>query len=140
MVASQTGMGQRRNCQQLLLVEKRTSGLGARYRPTERQWIVTGQGTFRMATAYNAGDQITRLTYPGNNANGLGEVVTQSYNSAGQLNGVQGTGATAYISSASYNAQEQLTALTSGNGLTRQFDYSTNTLRLTDIRAGTASP
>ena len=30
-----------------------------------------GQGTFRMATAYNADDQIRSITYPDNNANTL---------------------------------------------------------------------
>ena len=120
-------------------VETRVSGLDNRYRPTERQWMITGQGTFRMAYAYNAADQGTSVTYPGNNANGLGEVVTQSYNSMGQLTGVSG-GWAQYVAAAAYNARGQLVQLSNGAGFTRQYVYDSATLRLSVIRAGTAAP
>lgn len=52
---------------------------------------------------------------------------------------------TNYISSASYNEQGQLTQLVNeqgngANGLTRQWLYETNTLRLSTLKAGTTSP
>ena len=123
-----------------LQVESRTSALDDRYRATEQQWIMAGQGAFRMATAYNAADQTVTITYPGDNANGLGEVVTQSYDAMGQFSEVRGAGGDTYVASVDYNAQGKVTQLTSGNGLTRQYDYAADSLRLTGIRAGMAAP
>jgi len=55
---------------------------------------------------------------------------------------VAGSGVS-YLSSATYNAQGQMTQMvndTGGNGLTRQRVYDANTLRLTTIQAGTSAP
>jgi len=60
------------------------------------------------------------------------------------LTGASGS-STNYISSASYNEQGQLTQLVNeqgngANGLTRQWLYETNSLRLNTLKAGTTSP
>jgi len=68
--------------------------------------------------------------------------VTNSYNAIGQLTGVSGLAGMPYVSSATYNAQGQLTQLVNengngANGLTRRWSYETNTLRLSTMQAGT---
>ena len=115
----------------------------ARNRLTQQTWSVPGAGggTFRLDYAYNEANERTSLTYPGGNAGTQGETVTNSYNTLGQLTGVSGSGV-AYVSAAAYNAQGQLTQLVNengngANGLTRQWSYETNTLRLSTIQAGT---
>jgi hypothetical protein len=72
-------------------VETRTTALDDRYRALTQEWIMAGHGVFRMATAYNAADQVTSLTYPADNAGNLGEVVVQGYNGIGQVS--EGRGA-----------------------------------------------
>jgi RHS repeat-associated protein len=111
-----------------------------RNRLTQQRWVVagTGGGTFRMDYAYNEADQRTSLTYPGDNAGAQGEAVSYTYNSVGQLTGASGSGVS-YIASATYNAQGQLTQMVNDvtpNGLTRQWSYETNTLRLSILQAG----
>ncbi|RME50333.1 MAG: carbohydrate-binding protein, partial [Caldilineae bacterium] len=111
----------------------------ARGRLTSQRWVVpgTGGGTFRMDYTYNEADQRASLRYPGGNGGQQGELVTYTYNSIGQMTGVSGT--STYVSSASYNAAGQLTQLVQP-GLTRQRVYESNTLRLSVLKAGTASP
>ena len=71
-------------------------------------------------------------------------MVSYSYNNLGQLTSASGS-STNYISSASYNEQGQLTQMVNeqgngANGLTRQWLYETNSLRLNTLKAGTTSP
>ena len=68
--------------------------------------------------------------------------MTTGYNALGQLNSVSGSGVS-YVSSTTYNARGQVTEQrldTGSNGLTRQYVYDQNTMRLTTLRAGVASP
>ena len=116
----------------------------ARNRLTQQNWIVpgTGGGMFRLDHAYNAADQPTTLRYPGGTAGEQGELVATGYNALGQMNSVSGSGVS-YVSSTTYNARGQVTEQrldTGSNGLTRQYIYDENTMRLTTLRAGVASP
>ncbi|MEZ4770438.1 MAG: hypothetical protein R2844_18675 [Caldilineales bacterium] len=115
-----------------------------RGRLTQQNWIVPGTdgGTFRLDHSYNAADQPATLRYPGGTAGQQGELVTYGYNGLGQLNSVSGSGVS-YVSSTTYNARGQVTEQrldTGSNGLTRQYVYDQNTMRLTTLRAGVASP
>jgi RHS repeat-associated protein len=123
-----------------VLVESDPVTYDNRNRLTQQRWVVagTGGGTFRMDYAYNEADQRTSLTYPLDNAGAQGEAVSYTYNSVGQLTGASGSGVS-YIASATYNAQGQLTQMVNDvtpNGLTRQWSYETNTLRLSILQAG----
>ena len=89
-----------------------------------------------MATSYNAADQVVTTTYPADNSGALGEVVTHSYNSIGQLNQLVSDDTAQFVSSASYNPRGQLTHLTSGSGLSRGYQYNATTMRLDKIEAG----
>lgn len=111
-----------------------------RSRLTQQTWSVPGAGggSFRMDYAYNEANQKISVIYPGDNAAAQGEVVTIGYNAIGQLNNVSGNGVQ-YLASATYNAQGQVLQIVNDanpNGLTRQFTYETNTLRLSTIQAG----
>ena len=75
-------------CGQAVTVETQVPERDDCYRATQNRWIVAGQGTFRMATSYDAADRVTQLQYPGDNSDGLGEIVERSYNSVGQLDQV----------------------------------------------------
>ncbi len=115
-----------------------------RGRLTQQNWIVpgTGGGAFRLGHTYNAADQPATLRYPGGTAGQQGELVTTGYNALGQVNSVSGSGVS-YVSSTTYNARGQVTEQrldTGSNGLTRQYEYDANTMRLTTLRAGVASP
>ncbi len=117
----------------------------ARNRLTQQQYTVpgTGGGTFRFDYGYNAADQRTSLRYPGGSAGQQGELVTYSYNAVGQLNQAVSDLGTQYVAATTYNPTGQVTAQqldVSPNGLTRQYVYETNTLRLSVHKAGTASP
>ena len=95
-----------------------------------------------MDYAYNAADQRTSLTYPGGNGGQQGELVSYGYNSVGQLHQVSGSGVQ-YVTSMAYSPAGQVTEQrldVSPNGLLRQYVYETNSLRLSILRAGTASP
>jgi YD repeat-containing protein len=123
-------------------VETQAATYDARNRLTQQQWVINGVGTFHTDYALNEADQRTSLTYPGGTGGQQGEVVSYQYNAVGQLTTVSGSGVQ-YVSSATYNAQGQLTELrndSGANGLTRQFVYETNTLRLNTIKAGVSSP
>lgn len=113
----------------------------ARNRLTQQNWVVpttsTGGGTFRFDYTYNEADQPTSTRYPGENGGQQGEIVSYTYNSVGQMSGVVGTNT--YASSATYNPAGQLTQLAQP-GITRQRVYETNTMRLSVVKAGTASP
>jgi hypothetical protein len=129
------------------VVEVQNLAYDMRNRPTQQQWVAPGAGggTFRMDASFDEADQKTSLSYPGGNAGQSGEVVSYQYNAVGQLVNVSGLGGIQYVSSASHNAQGQLTQLVNengngSNGLTRQWVYETNTLRLSVVRAGTSAP
>lgn len=96
-----------------------------------------------MDSTYDEADHLTALWYPGGSAGQQGEQVQRVYYpSTGQLNQVL-SGATQLIASTTYNPQGQVVEQRydqSPNGLTRQWVYETNTLRLSTLRAGTASP
>ena len=120
-----------------LQVETEVAQIDDRYRPLQTKWhIFGGQHSFTMATSYNAADQVVTTTYPADNGGALGEVVTHSYNSIGQLNQVVSDDTTQYVSAASYNPRGQLTDLTSGSGLSRGYQYNATTMRLEKIEAG----
>jgi len=61
----------------------------------------------------------------------------------GQFNGVTSDLGVQYVAATTYNPAGQVTSQqldVSPNGLTRQYVYETNTLRLSVLKAGTASP
>jgi len=126
-------------------IEVYNAAYDARNRLTQQNWTVPGAGggTFRMDYGYNAADQRTTLRYPGGNGGQQGELVTYNYNAVGQLNQAVSDGGAQYLAATTYNPAGQVTAQqldVSPNGLTRQYVYETNTLRLNILRAGTASP
>jgi hypothetical protein len=81
---------------------------------------------------------------PGGNNGEQGELVTRAYyTQTGQLNRLTSDDGTAYISATLYSPQGQAVEqrLDQGaNGLTRQWTYDPATLRLSNMKAGTASP
>ena len=82
-----------------LQVETEVAQIDDRYRPLQTKWhIFGGQHIFTMATSYNAADQVVTTTYPADNTGALGEVVTHSYNSIGQLNQVVSDDSTQFVS------------------------------------------
>jgi RHS repeat-associated protein len=115
-----------------------------RGRLTQQNWTVPGSGggTFRLDFAYNAADQPATLRYPGGTAGEQGELVTTGFDALGRVNSVSGSGVS-YVSSTAYNARGQVVEQrldTGSNGLTRQYVYDQNTMRLLTLRAGVASP
>jgi YD repeat-containing protein len=114
-----------------------------RYRATQNRWIVAGQGTFRMATSYDAADRVTQLQYPADNNDGLREIVERSYNPVGQLDQVMSLmDGTPFIDATSYLANGQIASQRfdqSSYGLLREYTYDDvgNLVRiLDDVNSG----
>jgi RHS repeat-associated protein len=70
--------------------------------------------------AYDAIGRQTQVTYP------TGEVVTWTYDSAGRLASVPG-----YVNAMTWNARDQLVAMTYANGVTQSYSYDPNRAALT---------
>jgi hypothetical protein len=123
-------------------VETQVPARDDRYRATQNRWIVAGQGTFRMATSYDAADRVTQLQYPGDNNDGLGEIVQRSYNSVGQLNQVMSLmDGIHFIDATTYLANGQIASQRfdqSNNGLLREYTSEPGTLRLQTQKASSA--
>jgi RHS repeat-associated protein len=76
---------------------------------------------------YDTLDRLTQLTYPD------GEVVTYTYNAAGQIEGVEG--AETYLERMEYSAAGQPTTLEYGNGVQTDYTYDPQTLRLKTLKS-----
>jgi YD repeat-containing protein len=97
--------------------------------------VITGAGTFTTSYGYGALDRVITTTYP------TGEVVTQTYNNAGQLENVRSiNGAQSYnqwyASNLDYNANGALTRLDLNNGLSTLYTYYPLSFRLKTIQTG----
>ena len=73
---------------------------------TSESKTITGSGTFRTQYTYDAADRLLTMTYPGDNANGAGEVVNYTYTDAGLLNTVIGTNT--YVYGTTYDASSRM--------------------------------
>jgi RHS repeat-associated protein len=94
---------------------------------------IVGTQTFTIGYQYNAGGDVTQITYPS------GRKVYQAYNNIGQLcqvspysSGCGGTGF--WAGNLSYNAPGQLTEFSYGNGIAAQFGYWAPRGELTSLR------
>lgn len=88
-----------------------------------------GSSAYTMGYQYNAGGQVTRLTYPS------GRAVQQAYDAVGRLLTVSDS-TTTYASVPSpngYNSSAQLLTLNYGNGVVGNFAYSPTRLQLTAL-------
>ncbi|MGH9644472.1 MAG: RHS repeat domain-containing protein [Terriglobales bacterium] len=98
-------------------------------RVTQKQKVIGGT-TYPTAYQYNAGGQLTRITYPS------GRVVQQNVDNVGLLNSIV-SGGTTYASipepPTGYNAAEQLLTFTYGNGVVAAFGYSPTSEQMTSL-------
>jgi RHS repeat-associated protein len=95
----------------------------------------SGGGTFVTASAYDAADRVTSVTYPD------GEVVSYTYTAQGPVDTVSGTAT--YVGATQYNAlgQVELRKLGSPAGvLSTDYIYRTDNFRLQWLKTGTVSP
>ena len=80
--------------------------------------------TYTTQRSYDLLDRVTSLTYPVD-----GEVATYTYNQQGGIDTVK-LGAQTIVSSATYNAAGQMTRMVYGNGVSTDYTYDLQTLRL----------
>src|SRR5262249_36632355 len=88
--------------------------------------------TYTTGYQLNPAGQTTQVTYPSQ------RVLPISYDSFGRLSSVGGTcgnGCGGYIYGMTYNAAEQITGLTLGNGVTETFGYDSQRLQMTSQTA-----
>ncbi len=91
---------------------------------------VIGTNTYTMGYQYNAGDELTQITYPSD------RIVKLSYNLVGQPCEIApdttscGSSSSPYATSYGYNAAGQLTGLKYGNGVYGSFGFSQNRSQL----------
>jgi len=107
-----------------------------RWRMMQETKVIMGAGTYNTGYGYDAMDRVLTTTYP------TGEVVTQTYNNAGQLENVRSTnGAQSYnqwyASNLDYNANGALVRLDLGNGLSTVYTYDPLNFRLKTLQTGT---
>lgn len=96
---------------------------------------VIGSSTYTTQYAYNAAGAATQLTYPSNH------LVYQSYDAIGRLCEVAGTSistacgttTTPYTNGFTYNAANEVTGLSYGNGVAATLGYSADRLQLTSL-------
>jgi RHS repeat-associated protein len=94
---------------------------------------VIGTTSFTFGYQYNAGNELTQITYPS------GRVVQQSYNAVGQLCEVAtsttgcGTSSSPFATAYAYDASGNITGLTFGNGVTGTYSYSSNREQLSTL-------
>lgn len=85
--------------------------------------------------SYDDADRIQQLTYPGNSA-----IIAYSYDTAGhvsQIKSLAGTGTTeTFYTPAGFNALNQPTGCTYGNGVVTAYSYYGNSSRLQNITTG----
>ena len=101
-------------------------------RPGAGTQTTGGQGYSFASMTWTPQGQVSSLTYPS------GRVVTTSFDGAGRPSGVSGVlnGATTpYASGVTYAAHSGLTALTTGDGLTRSMGYNAQ-LQMSSVTAG----
>lgn len=88
-----------------------------------------GTTTFNLGYQYNAGGQITQITYPS------GRIVQQNVDSIGRPQAIV-SGGTTFVSipsSGGYNAAGQILTLSYGNGVTGNFAYSAPRQQMTSM-------
>lgn len=88
--------------------------------------------TYTVGYAYNADGSVTAITYPS------GRVVDRNYDAIGRLCAIAtSTGSCApssyYATSLAYNAAQQLTGLTYGNGVAASYGFSADRLQLNSL-------
>jgi RHS repeat-associated protein len=98
-------------------------------RITQKQKVI-GTTTFTISYKYNAGGQLTQITYPS------GRVVQQNLDNVGLLNAIL-SGSTTYASipepPTGYNASGQLLTFTYGNGVVANVGYSAARQQMTSL-------
>jgi len=94
---------------------------------------VVGTKTYPISYQYNAGDELTQITYPS------GRVVQFSYNVVGQVCEAAtqtsgcGTSASPFATGYTYNPNGKLTGFNYGNGVAATYNYSTNRSQLSSL-------
>jgi RHS repeat-associated protein len=101
-------------------------------RVTQVQKVI-GSATYTTGYAYNAGSQLSQITYPSGST-----VVVQSYDAIGRLCSVGAsssscTSGTRYAYGFTYNAPQQVTGFTYANGVAANFGYSASRLQMTSL-------
>jgi len=104
------------------------------YTYNQMGWIiqlqkVIGTTAYPISYQYNAGGQVTQVTYPSN------RVVQQNVDNIGRLNTIA-SGTTNYVSiplSGGYNAAGQLLTFTYGNGVAANLGYSAARQQMTSL-------
>ena len=82
---------------------------------------------YTFTRSYGALGRLKTLTYPD------GEVVTYTYNGLGDVETISSS-STVYVSNVDYNASGQITKMAYGNGVSTDYSYSPQTLRLSTLR------
>jgi len=108
-----------------------------RGRVTQESKVISGSGTFVTQWGYDAADRVKWMKYPGGHGGQVGEQVNTTYNAAGWVNSVAGTGT--YVGATTYDALGQFTRMTFGNGKETRRIYRSDNYRLQRIESGGAS-
>jgi RHS repeat-associated protein len=82
-------------------------------------------GSFTVEQTYDALDRVTSLKYPD------GEIVKYTYNTSGALDKVAGT--VTYLSNIDYSPTGQISKIAYGNGVSTDYAYDPQNLRLTNL-------
>jgi YD repeat-containing protein len=98
---------------------------------------VIGTTTYTLGYQYNAGGELTQVTYPS------GRVVNYSYNAIGQLCDVAPsagcTASSSYASAYSYDPSGDVTGFTYGNGLFASYNFAPKTEQLSCLDYSTTN-
>lgn len=97
-----------------------------------------GTRSYTTGYTYNAGDQLTEMTYPS------GQLLYFRHDSHGMTNSLgnypSGGSGTDYVTGHTHDIAGQLSGITYGNGVTEQYGYDPARMQLTSHKAGTTSP
>jgi RHS repeat-associated protein len=97
-----------------------------------------GTRSYTIGYSYNAGDQVTRTTYPS------GQLLYYRHDSHGMTNSMgnypSGGSGTDYVTGHSHDIAGQLSSVTYGNGVTEHYGYDQARMQMTSHKAGTTSP
>src|SRR5262249_15755370 len=86
---------------------------------------------YTTTSQFNNGGQLTQITYPSN------RVLPIVHDNSGRLSSVGGTqnNPIGYLGAITYNAAEQMTGYTLGNGVAETFSFDANRLQITSAQA-----
>src|SRR6185369_8606970 len=100
--------------------------------------LTIGTRSYTTGSTYNAGDQLTQMTYPS------GQLLYYRHDSHGMTstlgNYPTGGSGTDYVTGHSHDIAGQLSSVTYGNGVTEQYGYDPARMQMISYKAGTTSP